>query len=50
MVPSMWTLGLKPHELIIHVLLLGVPASIVSKFYKRGVSLRLRAIAGAYRY
>ena len=35
--PSMWTLGLKPHELIIHILLLGVPASIVSKFYQRGV-------------
>lgn len=48
MVPSMWTMGLKPHELIIHILLLGVPASIVSKFYQRGVR-RLRpplAIAG----
>ena len=43
----MWTMGLKPHELIIHVLLLGVPASIVSKFYKRGVSVS--AIAGSYR-
>lgn len=56
MAPSMWTLALKPHELIIHVLLLGVPASIVSKFYQRGVRLRaalaasLLALLALYRW
>jgi len=29
-------------EIVTHVLLLGVPASIISKFYQRGVSHLLR--------
>ena len=35
--PNAGILGVTPHELIIHTLLLGVPASIVGKFYTKGV-------------